>query len=216
MPMFSAMSWLPVPLFSGAWTPGMRLSASRTVVSPSCCISARRITLRAPGWFCTLRSSALPSQSPTALTVTAWSVLPASPSPASSTASDGADCTGCTDCCAWAAWQASAAASATAQAQKGGRFCMKGFLGRIWEKALFLRRAAPPGVIRMPSVANEKKPQKMRGGGFYMQMNVIAAARCKSARRLALLKFLALREGFGAGSKPGRPPRSPSPFSLLV
>ena len=65
MPKFIARSWLPVPLFSGALTPGMRLSTSRMVVAPVLAKSSRRITSRAPACSNTSFSRASPSQSPT-------------------------------------------------------------------------------------------------------------------------------------------------------
>ncbi|MNI35093.1 hypothetical protein D3C73_891040 [compost metagenome] len=65
MPKFSAMSWLPVPLLSGAFTPGMRLSTSRACVAPWRSNSSRRMTSRAPGCSNTLICAASPNQSPT-------------------------------------------------------------------------------------------------------------------------------------------------------
>ncbi|MNE54474.1 hypothetical protein D3C80_1492530 [compost metagenome] len=65
MPKLSARSWLPVPLLSGAFTPGMRLSTSRAVVAPLRSNSSRRTTSRAPGCSNTLSCCASASQSPT-------------------------------------------------------------------------------------------------------------------------------------------------------
>lgn len=65
MPKFNARSWLPVPLLSGALTPGMRSSTSRVLAAPWAWNCSRRTTSRAPGCSKTSAALASASQSPT-------------------------------------------------------------------------------------------------------------------------------------------------------